>query len=109
MGHLFALGVDLCAGRDDAIGLALDKRDFAVGLDDDVAGLTGGFGANDALHRDDLSGEGSLGAKGVHGETNLFQFEGHISALQLQNAARETGEKCGVRCGLSRNWDSGFL
>lgn len=83
MGDFLALGVDLGSGGDDTIRLSLNERDLAVGLDDDVASFTGGVGANDALDGDDLAGEGVLGAEGVHGQANLFEFQGDISTLDL--------------------------
>ena len=83
VGDFLALGVDLGAGGDDTVGLALHKGDLAVGLDDDVASFTGGLGADNALNGDDLGLEGGLGAKGVHGEADVFEFKGHRVALDL--------------------------
>lgn len=84
VGNLLTLGVDLGARGDDTIRLALNKGDLLVSLNDNVAGLAGGLGANDALHGHNLSGKGVLGAKCIHGQANLLQLEGDISALDLQ-------------------------
>jgi len=46
--------------RDDTPGLSLPVREVTTVIDDDVASLTGGLGANDALGGDNLSGEGGL-------------------------------------------------
>lgn len=94
MGYFLALGVDLGAGRDDTIRLTLNERDLLVSLNNDVASLTGSLGADNALDRDDLASEGGLGAEGVHGEANLFELEGHISALQLKVVLKNESKRC---------------
>ena len=50
---LAVLGVG--AGGDHAEGLAFPVRDAALGVDHDVACLTGGLRAHDALHRHDFA------------------------------------------------------
>ena len=84
MGNLFALGVNLGARGDDTVRLTLDERDLLVSLDDNMASLTSGLGADNALNRHNLSGERSLGGESVHGKTNVLQLQGHIGALDLQ-------------------------
>ena len=74
----------LVPGGDDTIRLTLNKRDLAVGLNDNVHCFTSGVGADDTLNSDDLASEGVLGAEGVHGEADFFEFQGDIIALDLQ-------------------------
>lgn len=78
MWDFLALGVDLGSWRDDAVRLALDERDLAVSLDDNVHGLTGGLRADNAFYTDDFACEGVLWAVGVHGEANFLKFQRHI-------------------------------
>ena len=65
----------------DAIRLALPERDIAVGLDDDVAGLSGGLRPHDTLHALHLAGERLPGAEGVQWYVALLKLEGHLGAL----------------------------
>ena len=83
MGNLLALGVDLGAGGDDAVGLALPEGHLAAVLDDDVAGLAGGVGADDALDGLDGTDEGGLVLEGVEGEGHVLELEGHGRAAGL--------------------------
>ena len=84
MGNLLALGVDLGAGGEDAVGLALPEGHLAAVLDDDdVAGLASGVGADDALDGLDGTDEGGLVLEGVEGEGHVLELEGHGRAAGL--------------------------
>jgi len=54
-----------------------------------------------AVHSRLRTGEGVLGAEGVHGQANLLQLQGHVGALQLQEQTG-SGEVLKCRCGLAR-------
>ena len=84
--HLLALGVDLGSRRDNSVRLALNKRNVSVGLDDDVASLSGGVRADNALHGLDLSDEGVLRSVGVHRQADFLKLKGHIGALDCRGS-----------------------
>mmetsp|Transcript_4934 Transcript_4934/g.19772 ORF Transcript_4934/g.19772 Transcript_4934/m.19772 type:complete len:378 (-) Transcript_4934:26-1159(-) len=83
VGHLLALGVHLGAGGDDAVGLALPEGHLATVLDDDVARLAGGVGADDALDGLDGAGEGALVLERVQGQRHVLELQGHGRAASL--------------------------
>mmetsp|Transcript_31995 Transcript_31995/g.68160 ORF Transcript_31995/g.68160 Transcript_31995/m.68160 type:complete len:339 (-) Transcript_31995:106-1122(-) len=102
------LSVLLAVARgDDAPGLALDVGEVAVVVDDDVAGLAGGLGANDALGGDDLSSEGGLVLEGVDLHSGVVVVGGVLKEVLLQvqggselgsglgHERRGAGEGCG--------------
>lgn len=68
---------------DDTVGLALPERDVTVRADDNVTGLAGGLGADNALDGHDGGLEGRLGAVGVQGHLALLKLQGHILADDL--------------------------
>lgn len=69
--------------RDDTVTLALPEGDFALCINNDVASLASGFGANDPFNRLDLRLERSLVAVGVQGHLTLFKFKRDISLSDL--------------------------
>ena len=83
VGHLLALGVHLGAGGDDTVGLALPEGHLAAVLDDDVARLAGGVGADDALDGLHRAGEGALVLERVQGQRHVLELEGHGRAASL--------------------------
>ena len=87
VGDLLALGVDLGAGGDDTVGLALPEGHVPTVIDDDVAGLTGGVGADDALDGGHLAGVGRLVLEGVH--RGLQQGSQPTTAQRLATASGE--------------------
>ena len=79
------LSVLLAVARgDDAPRLSLDVWEVTLVVDDDVASLTGGLRADDALGGDDLSGEGRLVLVGVDLHGRVVIVRGVLKEVLLQ-------------------------
>merc|ERR1719310_810387 len=79
------------ARRDDAVGLALPVGHVALVVEDDVARLARGLGADDALARHDLRRVGALVLEGVHGHRGLVPVGRGLEEVLLL-AGRRLGE-----------------
>ena len=69
---------------DDSPGLSLDVGEVTVVVDDDVACLSGSLGSDDALGRNDLSGEGGLVLVGVDLNLGVVVVGGVFEEVLLQ-------------------------
>mmetsp|Transcript_774 Transcript_774/g.1825 ORF Transcript_774/g.1825 Transcript_774/m.1825 type:complete len:343 (-) Transcript_774:65-1093(-) len=79
------LSVLLAGARgDDTPRLSLDVGEVTLVVDDDVASLTGGLGADDALGRDNLSGERRLVLVGVDLNSRVVIVRGVLKEILLQ-------------------------
>ena len=79
------LSVLLAGARgDDTPRLSLDVGEVTLVVDDDVASLTGGLGADDALGGDDLSGEGRLVLVRVDLHVRVVIVRGVLKEVLLQ-------------------------
>ena len=61
------------AWGNDTPGLSLPIREVTIVINDDVASLTSGLGSDNALGRNNLSGERGLVLEGVHGNSRLIK------------------------------------
>ncbi len=64
-------------------------------VDDDVAGLAGGFGAHDALGGDDLAGEGGLVLVHVDGDGGLVVVRLGFQEVLLHGEGGSEGKREG--------------
>lgn len=76
-------GLPAYAGGDDAVRLALPVGHLAPVADHDVARLSRGVRANDALHRDDLPDHRVLGLVRVEGDVGLVKVRVRLEEVLL--------------------------
>mmetsp|Transcript_18598 Transcript_18598/g.34436 ORF Transcript_18598/g.34436 Transcript_18598/m.34436 type:complete len:354 (-) Transcript_18598:9-1070(-) len=76
---------------DHTPGLALPVREVTVMVNDDVARLTGGLGADNALGGDDLSSERGLVLVGVDRDSRLVEVRLSLEEVLLGRESREGG------------------
>lgn len=76
-------GLPAHTGGYDAVRLALPVGHLAPVVDYDVARLSRGVGANDALHRDDLPDHRVLGLVRVEGDVGLVKVRVRLEEVLL--------------------------
>ena len=80
--------------RDDSPRLPLPVGEVTIVIDDDMACLTGSFGADDAFASDNLSSERSLVLEHIHWDSGLIPVRFCLEEVLLSgNSSAESKEK----------------